>query len=103
MMVSLLWQSSIVLVAAWMLSFILKDRRASIRYMIWVTALLTIPLLPFLTAALSNTGTPQAEIRVLPMYTPPDARMEILPIPFPETEPQEHNLPQALESDFPQQ
>ena len=96
-LLSILWQSSIVLSAAWMLSFILKNRRVSARYMVWVTALLVIPVIPLLTAALSNVGTPQTEIRILPAYTSPENRVVSMPPPFAERMPQENPLSTSME------
>ena len=46
---SVLWQSSIVLVVIGILTYILRRKKESLRYSLWVTGILVIPVLPLLT------------------------------------------------------
>jgi len=70
MLLSVLWQSSILLAAVGILSFALRRRRAAVRRTLWVLALVAAPLLPLIGWGLANTGTPSAEIAVMPAYVP---------------------------------
>ena len=68
-LLSLLWQSSILLAAAALLSGVLRRRRASVRCAVWIVALLVVPMLPLLNWAASSVGSPQAAIPAIPAYT----------------------------------
>ena len=88
-LLAVLWQSSILLVAVALLAWLLRKRRASVRYGLWVGALLVVPLLPLLAGVVSRAGAPQASVPVLPVYTAP--RIEVMPpvepiVPLPEIE-----------------
>jgi hypothetical protein len=65
-LLSALWQSSLLFVATFALAWFLRKRRASVRYLIWVAALLVAPLLPVLTSGVRHAGAPQAPVSVLP-------------------------------------
>lgn len=67
---SLLWQSSILLAAIGVISYVLRRRNPTIRYMLWVSALAILPFLPIITQGLTALGTPQKEIAVMPDYSP---------------------------------
>ncbi len=67
---SLLWQSSVLMLSAWLLVLLLKRFNASIRHAILTCAIFTIPFLPSITG-LFHTAVPTGySIDVLPSYTP---------------------------------
>ena len=68
-LLSVLWQSTIVLVAAWALAWFLRRRGDSIRHILWTGAVCLIPLLPLLTWGAARLGSPRAEIQVFQPYT----------------------------------
>ncbi len=74
-LLSLLWQSSILLGAVGILTLMLRHKRVSIRYSLWLAAVIVIPVIPLLTHAVSIIGTPQAEISVFPAYSDPQTRI----------------------------
>jgi thiol-disulfide isomerase/thioredoxin len=80
-LLTVLWQSSIVFAAVAALSWLLRKRRAGVRHALWLTALLVAPVLPLLTMVVSQAGAPQAPVSVLPTYTEP------APFPAPAFEP----------------
>jgi hypothetical protein len=84
-LLSALWQSSLLFAATFALAWFLRKRRASVRHLIWVAALLLAPLLPVLTSGVRRAGAPQAPVSVLPAYavSAPVPRMEPLPEPPP--------------------
>jgi beta-lactamase regulating signal transducer with metallopeptidase domain len=84
-LLSLLWQSSILLLAVGMVAFALRRRKASARYRLWVIALLLSPLLPALALMASRAGTPQAELPVMPVYAPPAVIVAAPAEPAPES------------------
>ena len=65
---SVLWQSSILLGAAGLLVLALRRRSAVLRHRVWTAALLLTPLIPVLTWAASQTGSPQLHIPIIPAY-----------------------------------
>jgi Zn-dependent protease with chaperone function len=67
-LVSVLWQSSILLAGAGLLAFALRRRGPGARHAVWVAALLAVPLLPLLGLGVSKVGAPRAEVRVMPVY-----------------------------------
>lgn len=67
-MLSILWQSSILLGAAGLLVYALRRRSAAIRHRVWTAALLLTPLIPALTWLASQTGSPQLHIPIIPAY-----------------------------------
>ena len=85
-LLSVLWQSSILLIATVILSHLLRRRRASARCAIWATVILAAPLLPLLNWAVLTSGLPQAPIPVVTTYSPPEVDMTSVQTP-PEFEP----------------
>ena len=83
-LLTVLWQSSIILVVIGILTYILRRKKESLRYFLWVTGILIIPVLPLLTWGFSKVGTPQVEIHVIPFYSAPQERVEQI-LPEPET------------------
>ncbi|MFC1650138.1 M56 family metallopeptidase [Candidatus Latescibacterota bacterium] len=75
-LLTVLWQSSIVLVVIGILTYMLRSKKESIRYYLWLTAILVIPLLPFFSWGFAKIGTSQAEIRLIPLYSSPQVRIE---------------------------
>ncbi|HDY90466.1 MAG TPA: hypothetical protein ENH82_20400 [bacterium] len=71
MLISLLWQSSILIGVISLIVFILKKRSAAIRHILWTSLLTLLPVIPILAWLASVIGTPQAEIHVIPSYTAP--------------------------------
>ncbi len=65
---SVLWQSSVLLGAAGLLVFALRRRSAAIRHRVWTAGLLLTPLIPVLTWLASQTGSPQLNIPIIPSY-----------------------------------
>lgn len=92
-LLSVLWQSSILLAAVMLIAFALRRRRASARHALWVAALLVAPALPLLGWAASRAGTPQAQIPVMPAYSAPEVEfsptppVSSAPTPVPPVEP----------------
>jgi len=70
-LLSVLWQSSILLGAVALISLALRRKRAAARHVVWLGALLAVPVLPVLAWALSHVGTPQARVAVMPAYIAP--------------------------------
>ena len=69
-LLSVLWQSSLLLLVVLMLSRLLRHRRARAKHLLWVAALAVAPFLPLLTSGFERIGAPQAPVAVLPAYTP---------------------------------
>jgi len=80
-LLSLMWQSSILIAAAALLAWALRRRRTSVRHAVWVAALLVVPALPVLTWIASSTGVPPAGIPVMPDYAPAQSAAEVWPGP----------------------
>ncbi len=78
-LLSLLWQSSILLGAVAILSRLLHRQRASVRRALWVVALLAVPLLPGLAWLGSRVGAPQTPIPVAPTYSAPRPEAPVAP------------------------
>jgi len=76
-----LWQSSILLVAVGVLTWLLRRRRAAVRHALWVGAIVAAPLLPLIGGAVLRAGAPQAPVRILPAYTQPLSAATIEPGP----------------------
>jgi len=95
-LLSVLWQSSILLAGAALLGWVLRRRPASVRCAVWVSAVLMVPLLPVLNWALLTTGVPQAPIPVVGTYTAPEVKMPPPPVmTFPLHVPPTESLPGA--------
>ena len=81
-LLSLLWQSSILLGAVGLLTYALRHRRASLRHQLWVAALLITPVLPLLSWIASQAGTPQVQIPLVPAYAARRPQAETGPAEF---------------------
>lgn len=75
-LLSVLWQSTIVLAAAGALAWFLRRRGDRVRHIIWTGAVCIIPLLPLLTWGAARLGSPRAEIQVIQPYTAPLNELE---------------------------
>jgi beta-lactamase regulating signal transducer with metallopeptidase domain len=75
-LLSVLWQSTIVLAAAWALARFLRRRGVGIRHLLWTAAVCILPLLPLLTWGAARLGTPRAEIQIFLPYAAPEALMD---------------------------
>jgi Tol biopolymer transport system component/beta-lactamase regulating signal transducer with metallopeptidase domain len=67
-MLSMLWQSTVLLSIVGLLVWWLRRNRAAIRHRLWTLALLATPLLPLFTWVAAETGTPHAPLAVIPSY-----------------------------------
>ena len=65
---SVLWQSTILLTAVWLLSKVLHRKSPSVRFKLWLAAILIIPFLPLLALTLNKAGTPHKNITVIPRF-----------------------------------
>ncbi|MCX7045945.1 MAG: HEAT repeat domain-containing protein [Candidatus Sumerlaeota bacterium] len=74
-LLSALWQSSILLLAVWALTWLLRNRPPAVRHAFWLTALLLMPALPAITAGARIAGAPQSPVFAMPAY-PGAAGME---------------------------
>ena len=70
-LITTLWQSSILFVCAAVLVYFLRNRRETVRYSVWVAAILAMPILPLIVWGISGLETPRTEIPVLPAYSAP--------------------------------
>ena len=94
-----LWQSSILLAAIGILTWLLRKRRPSVRHALWVGGLLLGPMLPLFAAIVLRTGAPQAPVRILPTYTEP-ASLSVQPMePIVSVPPLEPAVPMAEPSE----
>ena len=75
MLVSLLWQSSILISVSGILVFLLRRKKESVRHSLLVAVILIVPVLPFVSRVLTavETGLPHKEIPVLPGYSAPQS------------------------------
>ncbi len=71
MLLTILWQSSIVFVAAIALTRVLDRFSASIRFTLWVCAVLAVPLILPLHAGMEYLDTPRTQIEIIPEYHDP--------------------------------
>jgi internalin A len=62
------WQMTVLIAAAVALTFVLRNHRASIRRIIWISAIMLIPLLPILSTLVSNVGIPQTPVITVQSY-----------------------------------
>ncbi len=62
------WQMTVLIAAAIVLTFVLRNHRASIRRVIWISAILLIPFLPLLSTLVSNVGIPQTPVVTVQSY-----------------------------------
>ncbi len=71
LLLSALWQSSLLIAAIAVVALLLRRRRAAVRHAVWVAALVLTPALPLLSWAAARAGTPQAAVRVVSAYPLP--------------------------------
>ena len=74
LLLTVLWQSSILFAGVGVLSLVLRRSRAAARHALWTIAVFLAPLLPGLTSLVSSVGAPSARIEVLPR--PPARQIE---------------------------
>jgi beta-lactamase regulating signal transducer with metallopeptidase domain/protocatechuate 3,4-dioxygenase beta subunit/peroxiredoxin len=65
---STLWQSGLLLGAIALLTWILRHRGTHIRYRLWLTAILLVPVLTVLSHGVRELAVPPVKIEVLPAY-----------------------------------
>ncbi|MFC1509367.1 carboxypeptidase regulatory-like domain-containing protein [Candidatus Omnitrophota bacterium] len=75
LLISILWQSSILLITIGVMLFLLRRKNVPFGFFLLVTALLIIPLIPLLTFFAAQSGTPQASLDVFPDYLSPRTRI----------------------------
>jgi beta-lactamase regulating signal transducer with metallopeptidase domain/Tol biopolymer transport system component len=105
-LITVLWQSTILLAAVGILVFLLRHRGENIRHILLVSALLIMPLLPVFSQIAHIIGAPQHDIAVLPTYkSVPD---KVFPPPdnvqtsqLPEVPPNETRISSNAEDNFP--
>ncbi|MBN1294320.1 MAG: hypothetical protein JXB48_20965, partial [Candidatus Latescibacteria bacterium] len=90
-LLSVLWQSTILISAVGLLSFLLCRKNVKIRHGLLVGVMLIIPVLPLLSSLAGQSGVHRKEIAVLPAYS--ISPRQIIP---PTTEPL-RDKPQAQE------
>jgi len=73
--ISVFWQSSLLIGAIALTTFVLRRRSAKLRYLLWASLLCTLPFIPLLTWIASIIGTPQVEIPIIPNYSTPISTM----------------------------
>jgi len=66
--VSLFWQSSIVLLGAFVIMNVLRNHRADVRHRILTAVFLSIPLIPILSWFAGYIGVPQASLFIPPEF-----------------------------------
>jgi len=71
LLLSIAWQSSLLLVAAAVVAHMLRRQRAAVRHAVWLGALAMVPLLPLLGWVASGARAPKAEIPLIPAYSTP--------------------------------
>lgn len=69
-LLSLLWQSSLIFLAAYIITSFLRRHNDSIKHYIWFCAILAVPLLTVISAIMNNIDTPHITIAVMPSYQP---------------------------------
>ncbi|MFC1490501.1 M56 family metallopeptidase [Candidatus Latescibacterota bacterium] len=74
-LISVLWQSLILLSAIGLLAYFFKFKKETTGYFLWVAAIVIIPSIPFLTHLISIAGTPNTEISIIPSYSDPHTRV----------------------------
>lgn len=73
LLLSHLWQTTVLFAAVGLLSYFLRSQSASVRRGLWLTALLVAPTLPFLSPLITQFGAPHVRVLVLPSYSRPPA------------------------------
>lgn len=72
MLLSVLWQSTILFAFAGILAFFLRRKKETVRHAVWLAALLALPLLPILSRGVAELGTPNANLDMIPTYSEPE-------------------------------
>jgi beta-lactamase regulating signal transducer with metallopeptidase domain len=75
-LLSTFWQSTVLFLFIFVVAWTLRKRSASVRHSLWFGALMTVPLLPFLTSLMMYTGLPQAPVPLLASYESQDLMAE---------------------------
>ena len=68
---SLVWQSTVLIVAGAVVAALLQRKSSAVRARVWIVVLCAIPLLPLFGVLADHADTPRAEIPVLPAYEQP--------------------------------
>ncbi len=68
---SIAWQSTVLFSAIAVLSFFLRKQAPSLRYKLWISALLVLPFIPAITSGFEYLVSIQKEISVIPEYHQP--------------------------------
>lgn len=79
---SLLWQSTLLILAGALVTMLLQRKSSATRASVWVFVLCTIPLLPILGVLADRVDTPRTEIPVLPAYEQPAFAATPAPAPL---------------------
>ncbi len=87
LLLSVVWQSSLLFGATALLAWALRRRSAGVRHVLWAAALLAAPLLPALGWLGSRAGAPRAEVAVMPGYEAPALPRPTEPPPAPVVRP----------------
>ncbi|MFC1538699.1 M56 family metallopeptidase [Candidatus Latescibacterota bacterium] len=70
-LISVLWQSSILLCAIGIIAYFFKLKNETAVYFLWVAAIIIIPSIPFLTRVISISVSPNTAISIIPSYSDP--------------------------------
>jgi len=72
-LISILWQSSVLIAASGILVFLLRRKKESVRHSLLVAVILIVPVLHCISRVLTvvETGLPHKEIPMLPVYSAP--------------------------------
>ncbi|MFC1650655.1 ankyrin repeat domain-containing protein [Candidatus Latescibacterota bacterium] len=65
-LISVVWQSSILFLFAYLATWFLRHRSETIKHAIWVSVLVIMPFLPAVTWLINSAGSPVTEIKMLP-------------------------------------
>ncbi|MFC1651104.1 M56 family metallopeptidase [Candidatus Latescibacterota bacterium] len=74
-LISVLWQSSILLGAIGILAYLFKLKKETAGYFLWVTAIIIIPSIPLLTRGISISGPSNFALSIMPPYYDPHTRV----------------------------
>ncbi len=71
LLISLFWQSSILIGLFAIIVYALRERSAAVKHFLWASMLCLLPVIPILGLIVSVLGTPQYEIPVIPEHISP--------------------------------
>ncbi|MCE5248628.1 M56 family metallopeptidase [bacterium] len=74
LLISVAWQSSLLIAAVALIVFMLRRQSAAVRHVFWAVLLCSLPVIPLLVWTTSILKTPKAEITIIPAYTAPSMR-----------------------------